>query len=54
MESDRVQCGGAVDVFEVGLCQAAVVGLVRVGDGNCLSDGALDTGAGTGSSIRAA
>jgi hypothetical protein len=39
VESDQVQCDGAVDVFEVGFCQAVIAGLVQVGDGDCLPDG---------------
>jgi hypothetical protein len=45
VESDQVECDGGVGVFEVGFCQAAVAGLVQVGDGDCLPDGALDAGA---------
>jgi hypothetical protein len=42
VESDEVEGDSAVDVFQVGLGQAAVATMVQVGDGNGLADGSFD------------
>jgi len=45
VQAEQVEGDGGVDVFEVGLVQAAVAGVAHAGDGDGLVDGGLDPGA---------